>query len=606
MRSKTLILQSKPKKKKIFLVLLTSLSFIGAIFILAVPQAWASLAEAVLSPQKAIQASVGWGVDIAFGLMRKVVALLAALADFVLRMDNFAKNEAVELGWRILRDFANMSFVMILLIMAFATIFGFESYGMKKLLYKLVIAALLLNFSLTIAGFVVDVSQYLCRFFIKAGVSGTSVSAALAKGLNLGRLFEATANTDWAASLASGLLVIIEGSVLGTIVLLVAGFAFGALALMLFIRVIMISILLVVSPVIWIAWILPSTKEWWHKWWTHFLKWTFFAPIYCFFLYLALVIIQKNVIFDTFKNKTAELAATTSGIGFAASFFNPASIISYILIIGLMIAGLMVANSFSITGAKGAMKIVNRGKDWGINKAKAGALWAPRKAREVVEEKVAPAAAGAALGAAARLPGVGPMFEHERQIATAERAEAKRAKQRAQINNVKDSYRAWTDENIIRAYASATPQERAALLELAAERGIVHKLDQTRVKQDVPNMSKYGANKKDVIKSDPRLAENSLELFETFQKFKPADLAAMSSDAWKNDRIKESMVRMLQRPQGFTTSHLKVLADRGDPVAVATVRDLFKDPAIQARLRPDIKDFLKSPAGQQYFGTTVP
>jgi len=58
-------------------------------------------------------------------------------------MTQFTKVSIVTIGWTITRDLANYCFLfLILLVIAIATILRVETYGMKALLPKLIIAAL--------------------------------------------------------------------------------------------------------------------------------------------------------------------------------------------------------------------------------------------------------------------------------------------------------------------------------------------------------------------------------------------------------------------------------------------------------------------------------
>jgi hypothetical protein len=77
----------------------------------------------------------------------------------VLSYQNFIGSEAVIQGWVIVRDLSNMFFVVILLVIAFATILHIENYNYKKWLPKLILMAVLINFSKTICGLLIDVAQ---------------------------------------------------------------------------------------------------------------------------------------------------------------------------------------------------------------------------------------------------------------------------------------------------------------------------------------------------------------------------------------------------------------------------------------------------------------
>ena len=80
--------------------------------------------------------------------------LAAMLLEIAFGLEKFTDAEVVKMGWKITRDLTNMFFVLILLVIAFATILRIETYGMKSLLPKLIIVALLINFSLVLAGVV--------------------------------------------------------------------------------------------------------------------------------------------------------------------------------------------------------------------------------------------------------------------------------------------------------------------------------------------------------------------------------------------------------------------------------------------------------------------
>src|SRR3989338_7431568 len=89
------------------------------------------------------------------------------------------------IGWRVTRDVANMFFVFFLLWIAIATIFGFEQYGIKQLLPKLIVTALLINFSLPIAQVVINTSSSLAGVFKQGFDAQGGIAATFSKiGIN--------------------------------------------------------------------------------------------------------------------------------------------------------------------------------------------------------------------------------------------------------------------------------------------------------------------------------------------------------------------------------------------------------------------------------------
>jgi len=103
---------------------------------------------------------------IVFRPLSLVLSIAGYLLDWAFGLQTFTDVPIVQEGWTITRDLANMFFVLILLVIAMATILKVETYGMKSLLPKLIAVALLINFSLVFCGVVIDSSQILTSFFL--------------------------------------------------------------------------------------------------------------------------------------------------------------------------------------------------------------------------------------------------------------------------------------------------------------------------------------------------------------------------------------------------------------------------------------------------------
>jgi hypothetical protein len=106
---------------------------------------------------------------------RLLLHLASFCIDFIMVVagyNGYLESTAVNIGWTVVRDITNMLFIVILLVIAFATILGLEGYEWKQLLPKLVTAAILVNFSRTICGVLIDASQVFMITFLNA-VSAT-------------------------------------------------------------------------------------------------------------------------------------------------------------------------------------------------------------------------------------------------------------------------------------------------------------------------------------------------------------------------------------------------------------------------------------------------
>jgi len=132
---------------------------------------------------------IAYAIAYLLGFVASAVFYLGGwLIDFALKINlALLESSLIETGWKIILSFTNLGFVLAIIIIAFATIFRAQSYAMKQTLWKLIVAALLVNFSLVIAGAFIDVSHTLAKFFndriTPSGV--TQLSNKLAKILDV-------------------------------------------------------------------------------------------------------------------------------------------------------------------------------------------------------------------------------------------------------------------------------------------------------------------------------------------------------------------------------------------------------------------------------------
>lgn len=170
-------------------------------------------------------------------------------------------------AWGIMRNFANVAFVIVFLIVIFSqlTSVGLANYSLKKMLPKLVIAAILVNLSFFICQVAVDLSNII-GYSLKdvfAGITTqvTSAAPAVPSGTqDGGNVFGGLATLA-----LTGALVWVN---IGAFFVMVA----GALVALLMIFVILIArkalivLLIVIAPLAFVAYLLPNTEGWFKKW----------------------------------------------------------------------------------------------------------------------------------------------------------------------------------------------------------------------------------------------------------------------------------------------------------------------------------------------------
>ncbi|MBI3671453.1 hypothetical protein HY249_01510, partial [Candidatus Azambacteria bacterium] len=106
---------------------------------------------------------VNWLLGGILSVENNLLAAVATMMDNVMQPQSLLNQEFIKAGWAITRDFANMFFILILLGVALSFIL-FPKYQLKSALPRLLVVALLINFSLPIAGVFLDAANILTSF----------------------------------------------------------------------------------------------------------------------------------------------------------------------------------------------------------------------------------------------------------------------------------------------------------------------------------------------------------------------------------------------------------------------------------------------------------
>lgn len=212
--------------------------------------------------------------------------------------DNFIKTQPAVLGdtnnsmyaaWNIMRTIANVAFVIAFLVIIYSqlTNIGISNYGLKKLIPRLIIAAILVNLSYYIAALAIDISNVL-------GYSVQDIFNTIRK-----ELFHMTNDTTsalnntpnpWTTVTA---IILGGGGLLGGIYYVDgAGLFFlvplliGLLLTLIFVVIILaarqaiIVILVIIAPLAFVANLLPNTEKWFEKWRELFTTMLIFFPAF--------------------------------------------------------------------------------------------------------------------------------------------------------------------------------------------------------------------------------------------------------------------------------------------------------------------------------------
>ncbi len=300
-----------------------------------------------------------WAITIMF----QVLVAFAAYNDF---MDNIA----VIKGWVIVRDLANMFVIVFLLIIAFGIMLRIESYGNRKLLVKLLLMAVLINFSKTICGFFIDISQIVMLTF----VNGFKVVSGVVFAESFGVLKFLTLNTNTKgefATMANGLL----GLVLAVLFYLAILAVIVVTILTLVWRIVNLWLLVVLSPFAFLGSAVPFLKDFYSEWRQNFINYLVNGPLLAFFLWLALSVMNSFSGIAEVSQEEAQRAVNFTGQGasilekFGAEAGNVASqaltggnISLMFISLGILVAGLQMANRYAAIGASKAESMIKSGQ----------------------------------------------------------------------------------------------------------------------------------------------------------------------------------------------------------------------------------------------------
>jgi len=280
----------KPFSKKTLICIFVLTLFLGLLLVNTNEAKAISLEGAAKSMLQGIFYTLLNLAQLFIGLVAK---LFTAILDF-----GFQKMDMVYLGWTITRDIVNMFFILGLIVIAFATILRIETYGMKALLPKLILIALLINFSYLACGIIIDASQILTNYFLGQiqGDTKIDMGALMMDTLKVSTTIGPGEQVTVAVSSPDSDMRLILNTAFSAAITFVAGFVLLIGAILLFLRIGALWALIIVAPFAWFFGIFPALKSHNDKWWSEFFKWSFFAPIYVFFIYLVLKIGKETVL----------------------------------------------------------------------------------------------------------------------------------------------------------------------------------------------------------------------------------------------------------------------------------------------------------------------
>ncbi|MFA6027687.1 MAG: hypothetical protein WC752_02065 [Patescibacteria group bacterium] len=320
-------------------------------------------------------------------IMGKIATLAMRMLVWITTFSGFTTGEAVTAAWTVVRDFCNLGFVVILLVIAFGTILKLESYSYKKLLPKMIVAAVLINFSKLICGVIVDASQIVMLTFVNAFKDAATqglyhvfrLGDLVSMGFTMrsvGAANETGSGAAW-TELDYLMTTISAGAMITFMAVLLIAFS-----VILLFRVVIIWTLTVLSPIAWVTSILPATQKYSQKWWDTFTRYVVLGPLLAFFIWLSLFIVTKagdsgvastlSYSDGSVSTRSENISATTNIAVSEADIENgisPAVITNFLIGVVLLMVGLQFSQEMASEVGGYVSKFS------GMPKAFAGKFW---------------------------------------------------------------------------------------------------------------------------------------------------------------------------------------------------------------------------------------
>ena len=591
---------NKHKKIVFSLILILLISSLG-IFIFGTKNAQAGVDLGIVDGFKLL---LGDFLIMVQELIGKIIIWFVGLATGFLHYKSLQDSSIVELGWETLRDLVNMFFVLALLVIALATILRVEIYGMKSLLPKLIGVALLINFSLVMAGAVIDFSGVLTNFFLEnesdffmniadsmglptimvsSTQDGTTHRYKCIEGLEIKDYVAESIScppgtiaselpvnkTDWSTIKGDRYWKVILALFLSIIFTTIAAFVFGALAFLLLIRLIIIWFLLILVPLAAFFWILPATKGMATQWLNNFIKWVFFAPAATFFIWLSVKSWSQFIAGEAALPGggiiTGAKTVVTDGIvqnEVLPKIMDMTNLVPFILTCGMLIGSLIVAQKMGVYGAEGAIKF---GK--GIGKGRA-AKWIGGRAQQWTAPTVRK------MGEAIQKSWVGkaPVLKH-----AARPFRGFQEQERASLDEAEKKYKNYTSDNLKSQFGASDPRHKAAIAKILAGRGDFEKNDalgftDKSMKESLKLTQRYG-KQGDILKARPDLAGSSAEIGKVISGMSPSDMVKLQLESLTPDVLDQIKIQL--EPGGkLKASHLAKLGEANPDVLAKIKKDV--------------------------------
>ncbi|MBI2097830.1 MAG: hypothetical protein HYT46_02785 [Candidatus Vogelbacteria bacterium] len=486
-----------------------------------------------------------------------------------------ANSASVQIGWKTLRDLANLFFIFILLYAAIGMILQLPSINGRRILVSVIIVALLINFSAFFTRLVIDVSNVAATQFYNAVSKSETARIGVGEGqLEISGISATFMNalpihSVLASAPGRGIINAIGLSFGAVIMMLVAIFVFLTAAILFVVRTVILLFVIILSPLAFLMSAFPNQKGLFDRWLDTLLKQAFFAPLYLLMVWVTIKFLKGGALEQILAQGGSSPVLIT---------------LNFLVAIGFMFGALIIAKNLGAKGASGAMGIGKKLAGYGT-----AAMYTPiRGIGRGIKHKVQ-TGLGQLEAGRGRIGGTATMKKLISVIPYA-RAGMQRAAgaYRAEVaKKGEDFSRLKTSEMLRRLDQTGIfPTTRMAMLQAIAKKDDLDEVPVKELQKARKLMQQVGVSTTAMEKLRPDAGENQAEIEKMVARHKQPDIAKLHRvivsgegandivDKEKNVTRREALISaMINQYDGGTAN---AVIRRGDAISDAFLTKLLE------------------------------
>ncbi len=255
-----------------------------------------------------------------------------AVKYLIVDFKDFSPLRVINDVWTVVRDACNLAFIFGFIYLGIKTIFDPDSAQTQRFLTKIIIGALLINFSLFFTKIVIDVTNFTAVTIYNEGTTamgGSTIPGTVMSVLGMSSIFGGTDAEKIAGISIGGMFAYYF---MAFIFLIVCGIVFFFVAIQLVTRFIVLIFVMIASPVLFAGAIFPKTEEYSSKLWSTLIAHSLYPAVFLFLAFISLKILDftsQNVLSNNGNVKEALTQSEPTGFTEVVLLFIIAMVIFY-------------------------------------------------------------------------------------------------------------------------------------------------------------------------------------------------------------------------------------------------------------------------------------